>query len=141
MPDLVCDRLVLDKDAFDLVCIALGGAALIDGSPVGAVELHLVIPFLVVIRRGDRFLAPHVVEADGGLAGVFVGHELAGAYPHFLGVVAGKLAVHLVGHFYGADVLAQLALPGRNVARAMGLPIDRLERPDDAIVVTVRDAD
>ena len=66
--DLVRDRFVLEQDAVYFICVTLGCPALVNRRPVGPVQLHLVVPLLVMVGRRDRFLAPHVVETNGGFA-------------------------------------------------------------------------
>ena len=109
-------------------------AALQDGGPIGPVELHLMIPFLIVAGVGDRLLALRLVVAD---AQVLVGKELGPQDPDLLGIVAGGLHVHLVDELHEADVLAHLALAEGNVVDAAAEELGLVEGPEEAVVVPV----
>ena len=87
---------------------------------------------------GDRFLAFQFVEAlaIALVADVLVGEQLGAEHPDFLGIIAGRLDVDLVGHLHHVDVLAHL-LDGL-VACAGGLvEIEFLEFPEIAVVVAI----
>ncbi len=77
----------------------------------------------------------------GGLARVFVGHEGILADPYFLRVIPGKLDIDLVRQLDGAHVFAHLPLACGDVFRAVAVPVELLELPDEAVVVAVGDAD
>ena len=121
-----------------IVQVAGLGALFQHRGPGRALQLDLVIPFGIMEGVGDRLLAFQFVEALAAtlVTNVFVGEQLGAEHPDFLGIVAGRLDVDLVGHFHHVDVLAHL-LDGF-VAGAGGLvEIELLEFPEVAVVVAV----
>ncbi len=74
------------------------------GGPVRTLELSLIIPFVVVEWRGDRYLAFLFVES-----GAVVLVQFAREHPYLLRVVTGELDVEAVDHFHETDVLADLS--------------------------------
>ena len=123
---------VLDKDPVDLFGIALLLALLQHRHPVGAMQLHRVIPFLIVIGLTHRLLAFEFVDRHALLVEI----ERRVERPDFLGIITGQLAIDFIRHLNGGNIFAHL-LRRRHV---LGLvPGDFVGSPAVTIVVAIRD--
>ena len=127
---------MLGQHGVDERRVAARRAPLVHGGPVRPVQLHLVVPLGVVKGVRDRLAALALVERD---AGVLVRKEFAAEDPDLLRVVAGGLDLDLVDELHQPDALADLAL-ARTEPGIGRLPVDRVARPDEAVVVAVGDA-
>jgi hypothetical protein len=132
-------RLYCGGDVVDELQVALLGALFQHGGPGRTLQLDLIIPFRIMERVGEGFLAFQFVEtlAVALVADVFVGEQFGAEHPDFLGIVAGGFDVDLVGHFHDADVLAHL-LDGLVAGAGRLVEIEFLEFPEIAVVVAVR---
>ena len=137
--DALGDGFVLDQNLVDKLRVTLGLMPFVDRGPVRAVQLHLIVPLLIVVGFRYRLFAPHVIETDRGDAGIFVGHEFSGADPDFLGVITGQLTIHFMGHLNSRHIFAYLALARGDILYAI-LPGEFVEIPQQAIVITIGNA-
>ena len=124
---------MLDQDAIDIRRVTPRLSLLQHRDPVRAMQLHLVVPFLVMVGLADRLGAFQLVDGATLLIQVEGGLQA----PDLLCIVASQLAVELVDHLHHADRLAHLAVARRNV---LGLvPEHLIEGPQVAIVVAIGD--
>ena len=135
MLDTTRDRLVFFENSVHNLGIVTPLAAFDYGSPLGARQLYLVIPLVIVKGLGHRLHTFRLIVTN---AVILVGKQFGRQYPDFLRAAVLELGIDLVDHLHDVNIFAKGRLAPRQGLRIAIAGIVFIKVPQVTVIVTIR---